>query len=146
LRTREQWNVTFPREVDVEIEVPRGGFIKRKDDGGVDFVSPFPCPFNYGSVPDTRSGDGDRLDAVVLGPKLPRGTRVRVRVMGYAKFVDAGQEDPKLICADGPLGRADRVRIRAFFWCYARAKTVLNAVRGKPGHTRYGGLEECVEP
>ena len=57
-----------PRELDVVIETPRGSAVKRTDDGRVDFISPLPCPFNYGSVPDTRSDDGDRLDAVVLGP------------------------------------------------------------------------------
>jgi inorganic pyrophosphatase len=136
--------VHFPDRLDVVIEVPRGGFIKRKDDGSVDFVSPLPCPFNYGSVPDTRSGDGDRLDAVVLGPRLPRGTQVRARVQGQVHFTDAGEDDPKLICGETPLTRADRVRIRAFFWCYARAKALLNRARGKPGHTRYGGLHEPV--
>jgi inorganic pyrophosphatase len=65
--------VEISEELDVVIEVPLGSFIKRRDDGRVDFVSPVPCPFNYGSVPDTLSGDGDRVDAVVLGPRLPRG-------------------------------------------------------------------------
>ena len=138
--------MSYPSELDVIVEVPRGGFIKRRDDGSVDFVSPVPCPFNYGSVPDTRSGDGDRLDAVVLGPRLGRHARVRVRLRGQVKFVDAGEDDPKLICSESALSAADRVRIRAFFWCYARAKALLNAVRGKSGHTHYGGFEERVEP
>jgi hypothetical protein len=34
----------------VSIEVPRWGFVKRRADGGVDFVSPIPCPYNYGSI------------------------------------------------------------------------------------------------
>jgi inorganic pyrophosphatase len=38
-------------EVDVVIEVPRGSFIKRGSTGHVDFISPLPCPFNYGSRP-----------------------------------------------------------------------------------------------
>jgi inorganic pyrophosphatase len=138
--------VAFPVELEVVVEVPRGGFIKRNDAGGVDFVSPLPCPFNYGSVPDSASGDGDRLDVVLLGPRLARGTRVRAKVVARVSFTDAGLDDPKMICAFGALGPGDRVRIRAFFWCYAHAKTLLNAARGKPGHTRYGGLEECVEP
>jgi inorganic pyrophosphatase len=136
----------LPHELDVVVEVPLGGFIKRRDDGTVDFVSPLPCPFNYGSVPDTRAGDGDRLDAVVLGPRLPRHARVRVRLRGQVRFVDAGQDDPKLICSPSALSPRDRVRIRAFFWCYARAKALLNAARGKSGLTHYGGFEERVEP
>jgi inorganic pyrophosphatase len=127
--------------VEVIIEVPKGGFIKRTDDGAIDFVSPAPCPFNYGSVPDTRSGDGDRLDAVVLGPGLARGARVRVNVVARVRFTDAGQDDPKLICSDRPLGRLDRAKVTTFFAVYARAKALLNRVRGKAGPTRFGGLE-----
>src|SRR3954447_2908728 len=113
----------IPDEVDVVIEVPKGGFIKRRDDGSVNFVSPLPCPFNYGSVPNTRSGDGDRLDALVLGPRLPRGSCVRTKVVGRVRFTDAGEDDPKLICSDRALGRVDRMTIVAFFTIYARAKT-----------------------
>jgi inorganic pyrophosphatase len=134
--------VELPDEIEVVIEVPLGSFIKRRDDGSIDFVSPAPCPFNYGSVPDTRSGDGDRVDALVLGPRLAPGARVRVPVVARVRFTDAGQDDPKLICAERPLGRVDRARIAAFFVLYARAKGLLNRLRGKSGPTRYGGIEE----
>jgi inorganic pyrophosphatase len=60
-------------EVDVVIEVPRGSFIKRGSTGNVDFVSPLPCPFNYGSVPAYLGLEGDLLDALVLGPRLALG-------------------------------------------------------------------------
>ena len=40
-----------PPEVEVVIEVPRGSFLKRGSTGHIDFISPLPCPFNYGSVP-----------------------------------------------------------------------------------------------
>jgi len=130
----------FPTQLEVVIEVPLGGFIKRRDDGSVDFISPAPCPFNYGSVPETRSGDGDRLDAVVLGKRLGRGARVTLPVVARVDFVDAGDEDPKWICSLGPITRRERVLVAGFFGLYARAKTVLNALRGKRGATRYGGL------
>ena len=58
-------------EVDVVIEVPRD-FLKRGTTGHVDFVSPLPCPFNYGSVPIVGL-EGDLLDALVLGPRLGLG-------------------------------------------------------------------------
>jgi inorganic pyrophosphatase len=132
----------LPKELEVVIDVPRGGFIKRRDDGRIDFVSPVPCPFNYGSVPDTRAGDGDRLDALVLGARLARGARVRVPVVARVSFTDAGQDDPKLVCSALPLGGGDRARIAAFFAFYARAKGLLNRWRGKTGPTRYGGIEE----
>jgi inorganic pyrophosphatase len=132
----------FPKELEVVIEVPRGSFIKRNDRGEVDFVSPVPCPFNYGSVPDTVSGDGDRVDALVLGPALALGTRLRRPVVGCVRFVDAGLEDPKFVCSAGPLSAGDRLRIKAFFVVYAQAKRALNRARGKQGETRFDGIEE----
>jgi inorganic pyrophosphatase len=133
---------TFPDALDVVIEVPRMGFIKRKDDGSIDFISPLPCPFNYGSVPNTVSGDGDREDAVVLGPKLPRGTKVRMQVVARVSFIDAGDQDPKWICSPGPLTEEDRRKVIGFFSFYARSKTLLNALRGKAGSTGFVGIEE----
>lgn len=133
-------SLEFPTQLEVVIEVPLGGFIKRRDDGSVDFISPAPCPFNYGSVPDTRSGDGDRLDAVVLGQRLARGARVTLPVVACVDFIDAGDEDPKWICSAHPITRREQALIAGFFGLYARAKTVLNTLRGKRGKTRYGGI------
>ena len=61
-----------PPELEVVIEVPRGSFLKRASTGRVDFISPLPCPFNYGSVPVYLGLEGDLLDALVLGPRLSR--------------------------------------------------------------------------
>jgi len=62
--------------VEVLIEVPRGSFLKRGSTGRVDFVSPLPCPYNYGSIPTHIGLEGDLLDAVVLGPRRPFGSIV----------------------------------------------------------------------
>lgn len=129
-----------PTELEVVIEVPRGGFIKRTDSGAIDYVSPVPCPFNYGSVPDTRSGDGDRLDAVVLGPTLAQGSRVRRRVVAVVSFTDAGEDDPKYVCCDVPPRRSELLLVAGFFRIYAGLKGALNMLRGKRGATRFGGL------
>ena len=123
----------------VVIDVPRGSFTKRNDDGVLDFVSPIPCPFNYGHVPSTVADDGGALDAVVLGPALPLGSTAKVPARARVDFIDAGCPDPKWICADGPLSRFERVQIAGFFRCYAVAKRLINRVRGKPGPTRYLG-------
>jgi inorganic pyrophosphatase len=133
-----------PEELEVVIEVPRGGFIKRTDAGSIDYVSPFPCPFNYGSVPDTRSGDGDRLDAVVLGPRLARGTRVRLKVVALVRFIDAGEEDPKYVCSAAPPTLKEVATIVGFFKLYELLKGGLNRVRGKRGPTRYEGLSSTL--
>jgi inorganic pyrophosphatase len=132
---------SHPKRLDVVIDTPRFSLIKRKDDGRIDFVSPLPCPFNYGSVPDSRSDDGDRLDAVVLGPRLARGRRVSVAVIALVRFVDAGQSDPKYVCAERPLSAGDRRLLTLFFASYARLKRALNHLRGKSGETLYQGIE-----
>jgi len=129
-----------PESVDVIIDTPRFSAIKRRDDGSVEFVSPLPCPFNYGSVLDSVAADGDRIDVVVLGPRLARGARVNRPVRGVARFIDAGIEDPKWICAERPLGAFDRMQIDAFFRLYALAKRAHERLRGQNTVTRYTGL------
>ena len=126
-------------EITVVIDVPRGSFIKRDDDGAVDFFSPIPCPFNYGHVPGTQGADGDALDVVVLGSRRPFGSTATVVPRARVDFLDAGQADPKWVCADAPLSTFDRLQIAGFFRCYAVAKRLINRVRGKRGPTRYLG-------
>ncbi|MBX2800542.1 MAG: inorganic diphosphatase [Myxococcales bacterium] len=131
----------LPAVVDVVVEVPKGGFVKRGDDGQPEFLSPLPCPFNYGSVPGHPSGDGDLLDAVLLGPRVPQGHRARTTAWGVVRFVDAGDDDPKLICSATRPTRGQRLTVRAFFTVYARAKALANRLRGRPGATRLVALE-----
>lgn len=131
----------LPERVWCCIEVPRGGRIKRAPGGKIEFVSPWPCPFNYGSVEGARGSDGDPQDVVLWGPPLAVGGRVRALLRGRALFVDRGLIDDKWICADAPLAPADLRLIEAFFARYARIKAGLGAVRGKRGATRFDGLE-----
>jgi len=127
--------------VEVVVEVPRGGLVKRGADGRIDLISPLPCPFNYGSIPETRAPDGDPVDAVVLGPRLARGARVEARVAAVVRFVDAGVEDPKLICVrHATMGRLDRGTVIGFFRLYAVLKRAINAARRKNGPTRFETL------
>jgi inorganic pyrophosphatase len=128
--------------VEVIIEVPRGGFVKRRPDGEVDFVSLLPCPFNYGSVVGTLAADGDPQDAVVLGERLGIGLQVAVTPWLRVVFVDDGQVDDKWICGEHPPSPQERRRIERFFSRYARAKWLLNLARGRSGETRSGGLCE----
>lgn len=57
---------------------------------------------NYGMVPKTvlsekSGGDGDPLDVLVLGPAVPRGSVVEVKIIGLLKISDKGEQDDKLI-------------------------------------------------
>ncbi|MGB5283950.1 MAG: inorganic diphosphatase [Polyangiales bacterium] len=127
------------QDLTIVIDVPRGSFIKRDDDRNLDFVSPIPCPFNYGHVPGTLADDGDAVDALVLGPRLPLGSTAKSTTRARVDFVDAGRSDPKWVCSDAPLSRFQRLQVAAFFRCYAVAKSLINRIRGKQGPTRYRG-------
>lgn len=130
-----------PPLVEVIIEIPKGSFLKRGSTGEVDFVSPLPCPVNYGSAPDYIGLEGDLLDAVVLGPRLPYGTRVRVYVWGAIGLTDRGMYDDKLICGQIPVPLWKQRMLLVFFMFYAKAKHVLNFLRGRKGPNRCEGWD-----
>jgi inorganic pyrophosphatase len=132
-------------ELEVLIEVPRGSFLKRGSAGSIDFVSPLPCPFNYGSVPQYVGLEGDLLDAVVLGPRLPFGARVRLRAWGAIAMTDRGMMDHKLICSAAPLSPAERRKVLRFFRFYARCKGLLNLWRRRPGRNACDGWVNARE-
>jgi inorganic pyrophosphatase len=132
-------------EVDVVVEVPRGSFLKRGSTGHIDFISPLPCPFNYGSVPSYLGLEGDLLDALVLGPRLPLGTRVRVRAWGAVTLTDRGISDDKLICSERPVTATEVRRVLRFFHFYARCKGLLNAWRRRPGRNACDGWCEAAK-
>jgi len=121
--------------VEVVIEVPRGSLIKRDGSGRLEFVSPFPCPMNYGSVTGWTGADCDPLDAVVLGRPLARGRIVRVPVRGAVGFVDDGIDDLKLVCSLCEVTPADRRRVLRFFRFYAVCKRWMKPWRRAAGPT-----------
>jgi len=90
-------------------------------------------------VPAYVGREGDLLDAVVLGPRLRYGTRLRIPAWGAVTLTDRGMSDEKLVCSDRPLTRAQRHRVLRFFKFYARCKALLNAWRGRPGRNGCDG-------
>jgi inorganic pyrophosphatase len=87
---------SLPARVEFVIEVPKGGFIKWGADGAVDYLSPLPCPFNYGSALNYHGEDGDPADVVVLGRRRSGGSSGELPVWGRVRFVDQGQRDDKV--------------------------------------------------
>ena len=132
-RTLDRDDRAAPPEVEVVIEIPRGSFLKRGSTGHIDFVSPLPCPFNYGSVPAYLGLEGDLLDALVLGPRLRVGTRVQVPAWGAVILMDRGMTDDKLVCSSRPISARERRQVLRFFRFYARCKGLLNLWRRRPG-------------
>lgn len=136
---------TKPIELDVVVEIPRGSFLKRGSAGEIDFISPLPCPFNYGSVPRYLGLEGDLLDAVVLGPRLPYGSHVRVKAWGAVTLTDHGMSDDKLICSSRPLVPRERHMVLRFFHFYAGCKGLLNFFRHRPGRNACEGWLEAEQ-
>ncbi len=131
-----------PPWLDVIIETPKGSFLKRGWTGDIDFISPFPCPFNYGSVDGYLGLEGDMLDAVVLGPRLRRGSRVKVQAFGAVGLTDHGMYDDKLICSRQAVGPVQRRFILMFFRLYAKGKGILNVWRRRTGPNRCEGWKD----
>ena len=129
--------------VEVVIEIPRGSFLKRGSTGELDFISPLPCPFNYGSIPAFIGLEGDLLDAVVLGPRLAAGEKVTVYAWGAIGLTDRGLYDDKLICSQVPIAQWKQQLILIFFKIYARAKSLLNMFRGRNGLNRCEGWDKA---
>ena len=129
-----------PPTLEVVIEVPRGSFLKRGSSGHIDFVSPLPCPFNYGAVPGLLGLEGDLLDALVLGPRLRYGTRVHVTAWAAVTLTDRGMSDDKLICCTYAPSHDELDKVLRFFHFYARCKGLLNLWRRRPGRNACDGL------
>ena len=132
-----------PVPVSVVIEIPRGSFLKRGSSGSLDFLSPLPCPFNYGSIHEYIGGDDDLLDALVLGPRLQRGEQVQTSARAAVGFTDRGIYDDKLICSAAPIDERQRVSVLRFFRVYAYCKRLLNIYRGRPGRTACDGWRDA---
>lgn len=130
------------KQFEITIEVPRWGFVKRGSTNKIDFISPIPCPYNYGSIRAYVGLDNDYLDAIVLGPRLPRNATITCPALAAIGLSDRGMYDDKVICATRPLSRLDRHLVSAFFHFYAIFKRILNFLRRQPGQTKCEGWQE----
>ena len=81
----------------------------------------------------------DLLDALVIGPRLPLGTRIRVRAWDAVSLTDRGMTDDKLICGEYPLSQLERQKVLLFFHFYAKCKGLLNVLRRRPGRNACEG-------
>jgi inorganic pyrophosphatase len=134
---------SLPDVVTVRVEVPRCGFIRRDGHGKVDYISPVPCPFNYGAIDGIVGGDGMPLDALFFGARQQVGALVKTTPRALVRFLDGGEQDDKVVCSHTPLTKWERLQVSLFFWVYARIKRVLNQVRGVRGVTTYRGITNC---
>lgn len=100
-------------EVDVIIEISKGGHIKYEYDKEEKMLicdrilhTPMKYPFNYGFIPNTLSEDGDPIDVVVLtDDELIPGCMIKCKVLGYLDTKDDAGNDPKIIVS--PIAKVD---------------------------------------
>src|SRR5258705_2294660 len=131
--------------LEVVIEVPRGSFVKRGSSGSIDFISPLPCPFNYGAVPTLLGLEGDLLDAVVLGKRIAYGTPLRVIAWDAVRFTDRGLSDDKLICSEHAPSDQQCSEVLRVFHFDAKCKGMLNLWRRRPGQNSCDGWCDAGE-
>jgi inorganic pyrophosphatase len=112
------WNGYDPVNVDgtvnVVIEIAAGttakymvdlksGMIELEQKNGAPrYVQYLGYPCNYGNIPrsvllKSKGGDGDAVDALVLGPAVPTGSVVKGRAIGILSLMDTGEKDDKVV-------------------------------------------------
>jgi inorganic pyrophosphatase len=80
-----------------EVAKPNGQLALNYKKNKPRIIKYLPYPFNYGMIPNTLGGDGDSLDAIVIGNSIKRGEVVQVKVIGVLRLLDKGQQDDKII-------------------------------------------------
>jgi inorganic pyrophosphatase len=100
-------NIPFgtPEEFNVLIEISKGSqnkyeYNEETDEIELDwvFVNNFCFPFNYGLIPETKSGDGDNLDAFVISSyPINMGAIVKCKPIGMIELTDREEEDNKIL-------------------------------------------------
>ena len=107
-----------PEMINVVVEIPKGSNNKYEFDEKLGvfkldrvFYSPFFYPVDYGFIPQTRSEDGDHLDALVIGSDpVPLGTLVEARPIGMLNMIDSGDPDAKILCVQAKNPRFDAIK------------------------------------
>ena len=94
------------------IEIPAGDSIKYEiskdgkninekiENSKVRIIDYLPYPFNYGFIPSTilpQNNGSDLLDIIVIGPRVDRGTILKVRPIGTLVLLDKNKIDLKVI-------------------------------------------------
>lgn len=142
-----------PELFNVVIEIPKGlvekiEYDEDKDEMSEDnfvFKNDFGFINNYGFIPQTRTGDGDTLDAFVLTSKiLESGSVILCRPIGVMKQLDRGVVDDKIIAvpANEPerdLTEDEKQQFRDFYAEVARQKNKIIEITG------YEGRDQAVE-
>lgn len=85
-----------------EVTKPDGMLALESRNGAPRHIQYLPYPVTYGMIPSTHfsqasGGDGDPLDALLLGPAYPRGAVIEARAIGVLYMQDDGESDDKVL-------------------------------------------------
>lgn len=107
-----------PEVINVVIEITKGSQNKYEYDEEHDVImldrvlhSPLFYPADYGFIPETRSEDGDHLDALVIATtSFFPGAVVPVRPIGVMDMIDGGERDTKIIAVVAKDPRLEHIQ------------------------------------
>lgn len=107
-----------PDSINVIIEIPRGSNNKYEFDEKLGIFkldrvlySPFFYPLDYGFIPQTRSEDGDHLDALIIGSEpVALGCLVEARPVGLFRMIDGGDADFKVLAVQEKNPRFEKIK------------------------------------
>jgi len=127
--------------IEAIVENPKGSRVKYEltKTGKLRFDQRLPAGFkfpgNYGFFPGTLGGDGDALDVLILGRKLKRKQKIKVKPIGIMFMVDSGKKDDKILAiscrAKGKrLNKEIKSEIEYFFKHYKRRKISIKGFGG----------------
>ena len=142
--------------INVVVEVPAGtnekwevnpdGVMVREFTGNTPReIRYLPYPGNYGMVPrtfldPTHGGDNAPLDAMVLGPSVPRGKVVRAYPIGMIRMLDHGEQDDKILAVRADSHFSNALDIEALEQQFPGSVLIL-----KTWFTHYtGGKDQVV--
>lgn len=84
------------------VDLKSGMIELEQKNGAPRYVQYLGYPCNYGNIPrsvllKSKGGDGDAVDALVLGPAVPTGSVVRGRAIATLSLIDTGEKDDKVV-------------------------------------------------
>ena len=74
---------------------------------------------------------------------MMKAITIKVNACGAIRMIDRGLYDDKLICSHSPIPPWKQGLILLFFMIYAKAKSLLNLIRGRKGRNSCEGWQEA---
>lgn len=95
----------FPDKINVVVEIPAHSRNKYEFDEDLGVIkldrvnyAAMAHPYDYGFIPETRSEDGDHLDAMIIGTTVFPGCVVEARPIALLNKIDDGDVDKMILC------------------------------------------------